>query len=502
VNVRTSFALLLVLAPLCGGDPPPPETRLIDLNVIAMDSHGQPVTDLSQDDFKITDAGKPQQIVFFRHYDSKLISAPPASPNEFSNRRGGNIARATVIFFDLLNEAFATRGTAASQLVKYLQSMEKPDYLFLYLLTVDGRLYAVHGVPDASTPDASSQEPWTRQIKPLLDDALREVTRVRPVDVDVAVRVQLTFRELEELGVELSRIPGRKNIVWITDGVPVVLGPVRSDTGDFVDFTPLIRALSDAMDRSGISLYPVRQVMLGSPDAVPDYPDASEGRGATPRSGIGSLDTVDQFAGLTGGRPDAGKDIGAAIQQAMNDVRTSYQIGYDPPAKNWDGKFHKLRVTCTRKGVRIQAKTGYYAFPEPSGARAEQAVHAAAGARFDAAEIGLRATVPPSPDAQKARLEARIDANDVALTRDGDQFSGLLRMALVRYFAGKPPEISPLTSVEIHQTAPQREQALRDGIPVSQDFSLQDNVQAVRLIVFDSGSNTVGSVTIAVRHAP
>ena len=65
---------------------------------------------------------------------------------------------------------------------------------------------------------------------------------------------------------------------------------------------------------------------------------------------------------MTGGRPDAGKDIGAAIQQAMTDVRASYQIGYYPPERNWDGKFHKLRITTKRKGVKLQGKTGYYAW--------------------------------------------------------------------------------------------------------------------------------------------
>ena len=45
----------------------------------------------------------------------------------------------------------------------------------------------------------------------------------------------------------------------------------------------------------------------------------------------------------------------------MNDLHFFYQIGYNVPPDNWNDKFHKLRVTTTRKGVRIQAKTGYCA---------------------------------------------------------------------------------------------------------------------------------------------
>jgi hypothetical protein len=59
-------------------------------------------------------------------------------------------------------------------------------------------------------PDAAH---WTKQIKPQLDNALKTVLRNRPVEVDVAIRTQLTFAALDQMGVELSRVPGRKNVV-------------------------------------------------------------------------------------------------------------------------------------------------------------------------------------------------------------------------------------------------------------------------------------------------
>lgn len=264
---------------------------------------------------------------------------------------------------------------------------------------------------------------------------MSEVARLRPVDTDVAVRVQLTYIALNGLAVELSRVPGRKNIVWITDGVPITLGPNRSDTGDFVDFTPQLRQLSEGLDRSGIALYPVQQIMLGSPDSI------------NGGSGIGSEATLNEFAGMTGGRPNAGKDIGAAVKQAMTDMRTGYQIGYYPPSRSPDGKFHKLRVTSTSKGVRIQAKTGYYAWPEPPGARANAAIEETAMTAFDAAEIGLRASLLLDPNGGRFfRLTAYIDANDVALAQQSGQYTGQLAVALVSYLADGRFESSPISS--------------------------------------------------------
>jgi hypothetical protein len=50
-----------------------------------------------------------------------------------------------------------------------------------------------------------------------------------------------------------------------------------------------------------------------------------------------------------------------AITQSLEDARARCQVAYAaPPA---DGKYHKLRVACTRPGIRILARTGYFADP-------------------------------------------------------------------------------------------------------------------------------------------
>jgi VWFA-related protein len=476
--VRVGIVCVLALVPLIGDEPQTSALQLVNLNVIAVDNRGQAVTDLTRDDFQVTDAGKPQKIVVFRHYDSKLGPAPSLAPDEISNRTGANIPRATVILLDLLNERLGARGYSSDQLERYLEKLESADYLYLYLLTNDGKLFVVHGLPGQGEPNPQTETPWTREIKPLLDNALREVTRIRPAGLDVAHREVVTFNALAALATDLTRVPGRKNVVWVTTGLPIALSARTSDTGQAVDFTPQVRKLSDALDRFGISIYPVREVLLDVPDAA------------------------DMLAGLTGGRPDAGKDVGGAIQQAMNDARTSYLIGYYPPERNWDNKFHKLRVTCMRKGVRLDAKTGYYALPEPPAERAEEAVRNAAATQFDAAEIGLHAALSPDPnDRRKSHLEAHIDANDVVWTGEGNQYTGALRLAVVRYSASAQPEISTIVPLDLHQDEQQLDQARKQGIPYSEDLALPENVKAVRLIVFDSGSNAVGSVSIPVQAA-
>ena len=259
-----------------------------------------------------------------------------------------------MILFDFLNEKFGTRGATANRLVHDLESLESADYVYLYCITLDGKLIAVHPLPGPEDePAPPGAAPWTKQIKPLLDRTMRTFTALRdPVDdLDPLDREPLTYPALNAAAADLARAPGRKSLDWLTAGVPIEIGPNRTLDGQGIDFTQQLRQMTEEFDRAGVAIYPSRQVMMGSP----------EGMGPAGSTGMGSIDTLTQFAELTGGRPDGGKDIGSAVRSSHDRLtRTSYQVGYYPAASNWDDKFHKLHITCTRKGVRIQAKTAYY----------------------------------------------------------------------------------------------------------------------------------------------
>ena len=498
MNKRTgSWVLALSFLGFAGKDRAQgPETRIQNLSLVALDSRGQPVNDLKPEEIGVSDSGKNRGIAFLRHIERRLEPGRALAPGEYSNRNGHNIPHATVILLDLMNQSFSTRGVSANQLIRSLEGVEQADYLYLYLLTIEGNLYTVRGLPGSEGAVKDDGPQWTKNIKPIMDAALRTVLRVRPVDMDVAVRTQLTYRALETLGSWMSATPGRKNVVWITDGVPLTLGPIRSDTGDFVDFTPLLRHLSVALDQAEIAIYPVPQIMIGSSDGPPDAP-------GVPRRGIAagelSADTLNEFADMTGGRPNNGKDIGAAITQAMNDARTSYQPGYYSPFEAGDGKFHKLRVTCTRKGVRIQAKTGYYAWPQDSEAEAMQSIRLAVSQPGDAAEIGIRAAIGPAPDGNEPRrLKVSIDARDLAFLNDSDGFTGHLSVAIAGY-AADGARLSAVQPMDLNYTAQDREKVLDQGIDYWLDLPAGNDISGVRFIVYDRISRSIGAVTVPLK---
>ncbi len=507
-------AIAFALPPQRPQQPPPPPA-VVNLNVIALDSKGQSVMDLQAADLRVVDNGKPQKISSFRRRQSHLSAPAALGPREFANRAGNVIPHATVILFDQLNTQFADRGYVSNQLVHVLQQFESPDNLYLYLITTNGSLYPVHGLP-GNEEDAARDSSWTHDIQARLNDALRITLAHRPTDlvIDIDARVRATFETLSMVAARLAAVPGRKTIVWLTHGVPISLSPARTGLADWIDYTPFVQQLSQTLDHADVSIYAVQQ----SPPGTNSTGQADQGgmtsaaaRGGlaapgdpasvTSVTGLGSEQTLDEFARLTGGRAWENNDIGGAIKQAITDAKQSYLISYTPPPENWDGKYHKVRVTCARKGVKLQARQGYYAFAEQavSGKQEEAAIQAAMLSPFDAAEIGLRATATPQPgDPPVLRLAARIDLNGVQLTQSGDEFTGELAARFVEYQDDGTMRQTKPVALKVHFTGDQHDAALKDGFPMDEGLTLAPKVEKVRLIVFDRTSSAIGSLTIPV----
>jgi len=91
------------------------------------------------------------------------------------------------------------------------------------------------------------------------------------------------------------------------------------------------------------------------------------------------------------------------------------------------------------------------------------------------------AVCPPGSGANAVRLEARIDAGAVVLISAGGRYSGQLRLALVGYAPGGQPQGGPTIRLDLHYTPAERERALQDGIPFSQDVTFPGPVNALRL---------------------
>ncbi|MFZ0963832.1 MAG: VWA domain-containing protein [Terriglobia bacterium] len=332
------------------------------LNVAAIDEKGQPVTDLTSADFKVFDDGKVQPIVNF--------NSIPVQPT------GNTQPPTTLVLFDLLNSLPSQRDYFSTLIIRALEPQARGDLVYLYLLTNHGDLYPVRALsmpqPTAVPPQGArgpAEPPWTRQVLPLLDQAIQKVYGIKPMEYwDQGERTAVTFRALGELGDQFMRIPGPKSIVWITQGVSNWVGYpygckdiiFPEESGSYVagkcewsrgpaaakclDYTPFLQHFGAKLTRSDTLFYAVEANAAGVvPHDVRGWP----------------RDTLQELVDLSGGRLYLNAEIDKAIAQSLQVVRARYQLTYVAPPP--DGKYHKLRVECSRQGVRIVAPHEYRA---------------------------------------------------------------------------------------------------------------------------------------------
>jgi hypothetical protein len=208
---------------------------------------------------------------------------------------------------------------------------------------------------------------------------------------------------------------------------------------------------------------------------------------------------LEQMAGLTGGWNYLGEDIRSVLKQVARDDSFSYTICYEPPPDNWDSKFHKVRVTSERKGMKLRVKQRYYALPDrrPEAAKQQNALAAAFQNPSDDPGIGLRAIAVASTDAGKSvHLQIRVDPADLLLREEGDHLAGGLTLVVADVGAAGPMGQPAISNFNVHLSHEQRDAAMKEGFPIAQDHAFNDSIQKVRFIVLDQGSNTAGSLTI------
>lgn len=138
---------------------------------------------------------------------------------------------------------------------------------------------------------------------------------------------------------KLQSQTGRKVMVILTDG---------EDQGSQYK----IRDAIEAAQKANVIVYPI---LIADRDAY-----AAAGMIYT-----GSGD-MSQLASQTGGRVinvgNNGRKLEDAFDQIQDELRMQYIASYTPVNKEADGKFRKIEMTCG-KGLRIQARKGYYALP-------------------------------------------------------------------------------------------------------------------------------------------
>ena len=186
---------------------------------------------------------------------------------------------------------------------------------------------------------------------------------------------------------------GRKSIILVSEGFTNTLPPQMndpvaalpgvgntarnnptiqtSDRAEFMNQADMISDLSEIFreaNRNNTSIYAVDPRGL-----APFEYDINSGVGLqVDRKHLeSSLDTLRALADNTDGRAIINRnDIGKGMRQIMVDASGYYLLGYNSTQAPTDGRFHKIDVEVTRRGVDVRARKGYGAYSAEDAARA------------------------------------------------------------------------------------------------------------------------------------
>jgi len=311
-------------------------TNIVRVDVTVTDRRGEPATELTRDDFSLTEDGAPQTI---ESCELVRVTGEPTDDRSLEIYSASQVAmeaarddvRLFLIFWDEYHIGQfipATRGreiltefvhtafgpTDLVGIMDQLTTVESIKFTRERLHLVD-QVHALKGRLGVYVPPRSAVEQAHLQDFRSIGRLRNEVTASA---LNAAAAFLGNFRE------------GRKAILFVSQGFPLY---GRNDESN--RFMEIVRT-ANTNNTAIYTLDPASEV------------------GRRP-------DSLLSLAEETGGRPFVGSNRPELqLPQIVRDSSAYYLLGYRSPAPV-DGKFHRIRVRMNKDGYEVRARSGYFA---------------------------------------------------------------------------------------------------------------------------------------------
>lgn len=310
----------------------------IGLDVLVSDSAGKPVLGLEPWDFKILDNDQARKVMSFRSYDGVRVNPDP--PVE------------VILVIDTVNLLFQQLSFARGEIDEFLSQngghLKQP--LTLVLLSEKG----IRIQPRPST-DGNA-------IAGVLDEIKGTVRVLNPAmgGEGQLERFQLSERALDSIAANEVRKPGRKLLIWVGWGWPILDRPSNGYTEkqERRVFDSIVE-MSTALRQARMTVYSVAPAGVYGPNPL-QYRGFLKGVKRYQDADFGNLALkvlVTQTGGMIMG-PD--NDVVSQLNQCVGDANAFYRISFDPPAAEHADEYHDLKVVVDKPGVTVRTTTGYY----------------------------------------------------------------------------------------------------------------------------------------------
>lgn len=445
---------------------------MVVVDVVASDKKGQAVTDLEASNFSLREDGKEQQISTF-NFQRPSPEAPPARdgrplpPNMFHNApKFQSKSALNVILVDALNSNLLNQAYIRVEMVQFLNKLPQGQPIAIYALGKKLRLLqdfttdltelknvitAFKGQSShvLSNPAGTSDAPMTPQgmaaevaqtWAPQLMTQIESFERESLAD-QMDFRVQYTMTALNSLARTLAGYPGRKNLIWISESIPMNIVPDAKSLSSRAlhNYADQMALTANLLADAQIAVYPIdaRGLVNSAFYNVANNVGGQAAMGGAASRAEGGLaeellqahGNMEDVAAQTGGKAFFNRnDIDQAVRGDIADGSTYYSLGYYPANKDWNGRFRKIQITSKRAGVKLRYRLGYFAVdragyirhhPQQQNLELDLALNPDSPA---ATALQFQATValPSEETGNKVQVNYAIDPREISFARGAD----------------------------------------------------------------------------------
>lgn len=502
-------------------------TSVVTVNVVVTGQYHQPVDSLQAKDFTLLEDGKRQTIRFFELHSltEKKQAATPAlqlPANQFTNFRnqdpGGVI---NIVLFDMLNTPMEDQVYARRQLLEFLRRI--PPGQRVALFTLGTRLRMVQGFtddaanllevandirPGMSAINSSSEKPEQQEGtegRGFGNNSRFAQALAAEEDFRIGYRVGLTVDAIGAISRAVSGLPGRKNLLWLSAGFPLNMGPdaeMEDPMRNIGSYQSQVNRLGIALASSQMAVYPidVRGLVINGFDAATSRSMAFDpSRNVKDMSWLWSThEMMNQIAEQTGGQAYYNTNgVLEAMQRTVERGSHYYTLAYVPANRDWNGKYRNIEVKTKDQNLSLQYRRGYLALPDKKieGQLPLRMLAQAMQPGFpDSTMLLMKAQVLPPDDAHPM---VRIDYSIVTSNLTFLDVPGKGKTATVDFAAAAFDQKGEQAGLEVHRVeGTLRPEDMRLGFTAHQEIRLRPGSYILKIGAIDITSQKIGTIEV------
>jgi VWFA-related protein len=416
---------------------------VVEVAVLARDSAGKPVTDLTREEIMVLEDGVRQPLVAFERV--ALPARPAALPpprlapvaQDVASNESIVPSRVFVLVLDS-NHVAATRvRVVRASARQFIENHVGPDD-YVAVFSPGGIASATQDFTTDKARLLAAVDQFTgmKMVSAIIEVDREQAAAERgargavpmhggkdPSDSERSGRALALSGTLEALAAHLERIPGRrKSLLLFSEGVDYntadVLGQVQRNASDVM--RSMSRAIG-ALMRTNVAVYAIdpRGGNLADADLL-ETPLISQAGMANALAGrslseeqADSIRTLHSLSDSTGGFAAVNRnDFAGAFDRIIDESSSYYVVGYTPQRPAKPGELRRIEVKVSRPGVKVSARNGYTGKAEPA-RRVGAAPEAEPGFALPSARGRGRAPEPinvPAPPAATTGLSSPLQA--------------------------------------------------------------------------------------------